>query len=71
MAHPFCRFAGREAQLALLNVARLAQLVEHQTFNLRVVGSNPTVGMQLSSAETCVKKRKNINLTSSKTTVYY
>ena len=24
--------------------ARLAQLVEHQTFNLRVVGSSPTVG---------------------------
>ena len=26
--------------------ARLAQLVEHQTFNLRVVGSSPTVGAQ-------------------------
>ena len=28
----------------LVGEARLAQLVEHQTFNLRVVGSSPTVG---------------------------
>lgn len=27
--------------------ARLAQLVEHETFNLRVVGSSPTLGVEL------------------------
>ena len=28
----------------VLAVARLAQSVEHETLNLRVVGSNPTLG---------------------------
>ena len=29
---------------ALLSIARLAQSVEHETLNLRVVGSSPTQG---------------------------
>ena len=29
---------------AALSVARLAQSVEHETLNLRVVGSSPTLG---------------------------
>ena len=28
----------------LFNLARLAQSVEHETLNLRVVGSSPTLG---------------------------
>ena len=31
--------------------ARLAQLLEHQTFNLRVVGSSPTVGSLFAFSE--------------------
>lgn len=30
-----------------LHAARLAQSVEHQTFNLRVVSSSPTVGAKV------------------------
>ena len=33
-----------EASLGHLNSARLAQSVEHETPNLRVVGSSPTLG---------------------------
>ena len=32
------------ASLVLLTSARLAQSVEHETLNLRVVGSSPTLG---------------------------
>ena len=32
---------------SLYTVAQLAQWLEHQTFNLRVMGSNPIVGMLL------------------------
>ena len=31
---------------ALRTTSRLAQLVEHETLNLRVVGSSPTLGVQ-------------------------
>ena len=30
-----------------VTIARLAQSVEHETLNLRVVGSSPTLGVQL------------------------
>ena len=33
-----------EAELTHLTEARLAQSVEHETLNLRVVGSSPTLG---------------------------
>ena len=33
--------------LVLCNSARLAQSVEHETLNLRVVGSSPTLGDHL------------------------
>ena len=33
----------------MLERARLAQSVEHQTFNLRVAGSSPSSGEQVSS----------------------
>ena len=41
-------FTKEEQQLQLLlqSEARLAQLVEHQTFNLRVKGSSPLPGAQ-------------------------
>ena len=32
--------------------ARLAQSVEHQTFNLRVVGSSPTLGAAFEVSDT-------------------
>ena len=31
----------------VVTIARLAQSVEHETLNLRVVGSSPTLGVQL------------------------
>ena len=42
--------AGQVSKLddrRLFTVARLAQLVEHETLNLRVVGSSPTLGVLL------------------------
>ena len=42
------RPAGRQhAVLSSLPTARLAQSVEHETLNLRVVGSSPTLGATL------------------------
>lgn len=38
-----CALVSRSDAL-LLKVARLAQSVEHETLNLRVVGSSPTLG---------------------------
>ena len=35
---------GQECQAAVMAQARLAQSVEHETLNLRVVGSSPTLG---------------------------
>ena len=40
-------FHGVARFCTFLQVARLAQSVEHETLNLRVVGSSPTLGEQL------------------------
>ena len=40
--------------------ARLAQSVEHETLNLRVVGSSPTLG-EFSKKETLNKQNKIVN----------
>ena len=37
--------------------ARLAQSVEHETLNLRVVGSSPTLGAQILSFKSCLFKQ--------------
>ncbi len=49
MYNNYCRdvgtfFLGQYSLQSILVAARLAQLVEHQTFNLRVKGSSPLSG---------------------------
>ena len=41
------------------HTARLAQSVEHETLNLRVVGSSPTLGEQFFSPPTFLVRRQN------------
>ena len=42
--------------------ARLAQSVEHETLNLRVVGSSPTLGVLILQIVKCLKRGKSIDL---------
>ena len=42
-----------------MSKARLAQSVEHETLNLRVVGSSPTLGEQFFSPQTFLVGRQN------------
>ena len=44
----FCKMTNETTELSV--TARLAQSVEHETLNLRVVGSSPTLGYHLFSA---------------------
>ena len=41
------QFAARYSFSLLFTYARLAQSVEHQTFNLRVAGSSPSSGGEI------------------------
>ena len=43
-----CLQLSNKKFLLMLERARLAQSVEHQTFNLRVAGSSPSSGEQVS-----------------------
>ena len=51
LSYPFSTFQGKtynelSLRSAFMITARLAQSVEHETLNLRVVGSSPTLGDQ-------------------------
>ena len=62
-------FALTIIQNHVFNVARLAQSVEHETLNLRVVGSSPTLGALFSRKlhENAAPTDTNYNLLTSTT----